>query len=305
METIERSGETIESVIRDYCKEFRIKEWELRYDIISRPSSGFLGFIGKRKAKLRFHQEELSERIRSFVEKLLSEMGVGFSQLKARRENKSVYVDVVGCNDPGFLIGKNGNMLETIQFLANRVFESDRSLERVYVDLDGYRERKEAQFLRQYMTQIRLVEKNGKAVTLPLMSPADRRVIHRYIESHKGLKTLTVGEGEKKRVVVFHAKLSEKDALRHAKNEDKPKTEEKTKAEGRTIEAEESPKAPPKILKPLKPNTNVAPAKNVKAPKPASKPEKSIKPEESQAQEKPQIKKRPRRKAPVKKTSGE
>ena len=296
MATIERSGASVEAVIRDYCKEFKVREWELRYDIVTRPSSGFLGFIGKRQAKLRFHQEELHERIRLFVEKLLSEMGVGFSKIKARKEGKSVYVDVVGCSDPGFLIGKNGNMLETIQFLANRSFEADRSLDRVFVDLDGYRERREQQFLRQYMPQIRTVEKNGKAVTLPLMNPADRRVIHRYIESNKGLKTLTVGEGEKKRVVVFHARLSEKDALKHA-NSNQASPEETTAAPApeKTGNKPRNPR-PPRIAK----------APVVKAEAPVKQESKApLKPATEADAKAPAYKKRPRRKPQPKKEIGE
>ncbi len=297
MATIERSGASVEAVIRDYCKEFKVREWELRYDIVTRPSSGFLGFIGKRQAKLRFHQEELHERIRLFVEKLLSEMGVGFSKIKARKEGKSVYVDVVGCSDPGFLIGKNGNMLETIQFLANRSFEADRSLDRVFVDLDGYRERREQQFLRQYMPQIRTVEKNGKAVTLPLMNPADRRVIHRYIESNKGLKTLTVGEGEKKRVVVFHAKLSEKDALKHANNNQAVPTDEAP-----APEAPEKAPARPRNQRPPR----IAKAPVVKAEAPAkNEPKAPLKPATEADAKAPAYKKRPRRKPQPKKESGE
>ncbi len=298
MTTIERSGASVEAVIRAYCKEFKIHEWELRYDIVTRPSSGFLGFIGRRQAKLRFHQEDLHERIRFFVEKLLSEMGVGFSSIKSRKEGKSVYVDVVGCSDPGFLIGKNGNMLETIQFLANRAFEADRNLDRVFVDLDGYRERREQQFLRQYMPQIRSVEKNGKAVTLPLMNPADRRVIHRYIESNKGLKTLTVGEGEKKRVVVFHARLSEKDALKHANNNQASSTEEAPKAP----ETPEKAPAKPRNQRPPR-NPKASPAK-AEAPE-KKEPKAAPKPATSAEAKAPIPKKRPRRKPQPKKESGE
>jgi predicted RNA-binding protein Jag len=58
MNSIERTGASIEEVIRNYKKEFKVKEWELRYDVITRPSSGFLG-LGRKKAKLRFHQDDL------------------------------------------------------------------------------------------------------------------------------------------------------------------------------------------------------------------------------------------------------
>jgi hypothetical protein len=53
------------------------------------------------------------------------------------------------------------------------------------------------------------------------MPAAERRIIHRYVEQEKGLRTLTIGEGEKKRIVVFSAEQNEKEALSQSKTEPK------------------------------------------------------------------------------------
>lgn len=217
MITLDRTGTSIDEMIRKFRKENNIQDWELKYDVISKPSSGFFGLFGKRDAKLRFYVPETEDRVRVFVEQLMGKMGIGYSKVASRSEGKTVYVEIVDCKDPGFLIGKNGSMLETIQFLVNRIFEGDRKLDKVYLDSEGYRERREASFLRQYIPTIRNVEKDGKPLTLEPMSSGDRRVIHRYIERARGLKTLTVGEGEKKRVVIFSAKLSDREALAQSK----------------------------------------------------------------------------------------
>jgi len=260
MITLEKTGVSIEEVIRQYRKENNIKDWELKYDILSKPSSGFLGLIGKREAKIRFYQPEIEDRIRSFVEQLLSKMGVGYSQVLSKTEGKSVYIEIKGCNDPGFLIGKNGSMLETIQFMVNRVYESDRKLDRVYLDSEGYRERREATFLRQFIPQIKNVEKDGKPLTLEPMSSGDRRVIHRYIERSRGLKTLTVGEGDKKRVVVFSSKQSDKEALAQTKHgkpaTHKPEPHQKEQNRPQKAERPAQDKPAPQAKRPPRRNNN-------------------------------------------------
>lgn len=217
MITLDRTGASVEELIRKFRKENNIQDWELKYDVLSKPSSGFFGIFGKREARVRFYLPETEDRVRDFVEQLMSKMGIGYSKVTSRSEGKTVYVEIVDCKDPGFLIGKNGSMLETIQFLVNRIFEGDRKLDKIYLDSEGYRERREAAFLRQYIPHIKGVEKDGKALTLEPMNSGDRRVIHRYIEKARGLKTLTVGEGEKKRVVIFSAKLSDREALAQSK----------------------------------------------------------------------------------------
>jgi hypothetical protein len=45
------------------------------------------------------------------------------------------------------------------------------------------------------------------------MNASDRRIIHRFVEKDKALKTLTLGEGDMKRIVVFSANQSEKEVL--------------------------------------------------------------------------------------------
>jgi hypothetical protein len=104
-------------------------------------------------------------------------------------------------------------MLESIQYIVNRVFEYDRKIERIYLDADGYRERREELFFKQYLPQISKIKVHGKPLTLEPMSAGERRIIHRHVERDKGLRTLTIGEGEKKRIVIFSAKQSEREVL--------------------------------------------------------------------------------------------
>lgn len=216
MTKIEKTGSSVESVIAAFRREHNIKDWELKYDIIKKPSSGLFGLFAQKTAVLRFELPEIQDRVRLFLQMLLSKMGVAYDKVISNKEGKSVYVEVKGCKDPGFFIGKNGSMLETVQFFLNRVFEGDRSLESVYLDAEGYRERRDSQFLRPFLPLIAKVRGSGKALTLDPMPASDRRVIHRHIEGQNGLRTLTIGEGEKKRIVIFSSRQSEKEALSQA-----------------------------------------------------------------------------------------
>lgn len=252
MITLDKTGASVDELIRQFRKENNVQDWELKYDVISKSSSGFFGIFGKREAKVRFYLPESADRVRDFVEQLMIKMGIGYSKVTSRTEGKTVYVEIVDCKDPGFLIGKNGSMLETIQFLVNRIFEGDRKLDKVYLDSEGYRERREAAFLRQYTTLIKGVEKDGKPLTLEPMNSGDRRVIHRYIERARGLKTLTVGEGEKKRVVIFSAKLSDREALAQSKLKPAP-----AKAEEAVSEPKEPAKREPVKREPRAPREQV------------------------------------------------
>ena len=213
MTTIEKTGTNLEQLILEFRKEHNIKDWELQYDILKKPSSGFLGLFAQKTAVVRFHLPDIADRATNFLDQLLRKMGVVFDRLETKTEGKNVYLDIKGAKETGFLIGKNGMMLETLQFFVTRIYEHEKSLGRAYIDVAGYRERREAQFLRQFLPIIKKVREQGKPHTLEPMAAGDRRIIHRHIERDRGLRTLTIGEGEKKRIVIFSAKQSESEVL--------------------------------------------------------------------------------------------
>lgn len=228
MTKIEKTGSSVEELVSAFRNENKIKDWELKYDIIKKPSAGFLGLFASKTAVVSFELPTLGERAASFLDQLLKKMGIPFSKIESKTEGKTIFLEIKGSKDSGFLIGKNGSMLETLQYFLNRIYENDRNLERIYVDVEGYRERREAIFLRQFLPLIKKVREQGKPQTLEPMNASDRRVIHRHIERDRGLRTLTIGEGEKKRIVIFPAKQNESEVLDQAKKQHNRRPPKKT-----------------------------------------------------------------------------
>ncbi len=246
MNTIDKSGLSVEDIIREFRLEHNIRDHELKYEIIKKPSKGFLGLFANKLALVRFQVPESSDRVRLFTETLLQKMGISYSSINSKMEGKTLYLTIEGIVETGFIIGKNGSMLETIQYLVNRVFEGDRKLDRIYMDADGYRERRESQFLHKYLPQINKIKVHGKALTLEPMSPGERRIIHRHIERDKGLRTLTIGEGENKRIVIFSSKQKESDVLQQATQDGKPEAKRNGKPQSQGSEPVDKPVRKPR-----------------------------------------------------------
>lgn len=219
MNTIDKSGVSVEDIIRKFRSEHNISDHELKYEILKKPNKGFLGLFANKIALVRFQVPDIEDRVRLFCETLLDKMGVSFGSIKSNTEGKTLFLTLEDVGEPGFVIGKNGSMLETIQYLINRVFENEKTIDRIYLDADGYRQRREAQFLSRYIPEIKKVKLHGKSLTLEPMSPGERRIIHRHVERDKGLRTLTIGEGENKRIVIFSAKQKESEVRQQSSPE--------------------------------------------------------------------------------------
>ncbi len=247
MNTIDRSGDSVEEIIRKFRSEHDISDHELKYEILKKPNKGFFGLFANKIALVRFQLPESQDRVRLFIETLLNKMGVSFGKVTGKTESKTLFLTIEGVVEPGFVIGKNGSMLETIQYLINRVFEDDKDIERIYVDADDYRARREAQFLNRYISEIKKVKIHGQSLTLEPMSPGERRIIHRHIERDNALRTLTLGEGENKRIVVFSSKQKESEV----RQQNSPNKQEENK----------SPK-PQRTRRPQKPSNRRPEPKN-------------------------------------------
>ena len=107
--------------------------------------------------------------------------------------------------DLGLLIGRHGAHLAALQYVVNVIVS--RSLEGnnpVTVDVDGYRRRRETALEEMAQRAAAEVRDRGQPVTLGVMPPAERRIIHLQLQDDPELKTESFGEGASRRVQVLY-----------------------------------------------------------------------------------------------------
>lgn len=109
-------------------------------------------------------------------------------------------------DDPALLsmlIGRRGETLASLQLLVSLIVSKQAgSRERIIVDAESYRERRE-QNLRAMAERIaQQVHRSGNPVMLEAMPPNERRIIHMALSEDPEISTESTGEGEQRRVVV-------------------------------------------------------------------------------------------------------
>ena len=52
MTTIDKSGESIEEIIRNFRKDYKIHDWELNYEILKKPTKGIFGLFAQKLAQI-------------------------------------------------------------------------------------------------------------------------------------------------------------------------------------------------------------------------------------------------------------
>jgi spoIIIJ-associated protein len=209
MEAVVRTARTVEEAEELALKELGVDRSEVEVEILSRGKSGFLG-IGAELARVRVTRISEGGDVASMavntVNQILSRAKVNvLSTLRAAHDPEvgGPIIDLTG-EDSGLLIGRRGQTLQALQFIVNLMVRKDFGENvRVVLDVEHYRQRREAS-LRDMATKVasRVVQ-TGRGITLEPMSAADRRVIHLSLANHQGVTTESVGFGEERKVTIL------------------------------------------------------------------------------------------------------
>ncbi len=138
---------------------------------------------------------------RSLVEGLLKHMGVR-AQVTVRPGSEPITLDISG-RDLGALIGWRGETLRALQSVTNvMVGKHLDEGERIIVDVERYRQRREHTVREIALRAARQVKMTGDAITLDAMQPFERRAIHLALEGDPEVTSGSIGEEPERRVVV-------------------------------------------------------------------------------------------------------
>ncbi len=141
------------------------------------------------------------------LETLLRGMGIR-SQVVIHRdlenqEGPAFVLDIVG-SDLGILIGRRGETLRDLEYVARLIVTSKtHSNERFAVDVEGYRARRERVLRELAKRMADRVKQNRQPITLEAMPPNERRIVHLTLQEHPTVKTQSIGEGERRRVMIL------------------------------------------------------------------------------------------------------
>lgn len=116
---------------------------------------------------------------------------------------EEIHLEIEG-KDAGRIIGKKGQTLSSLQFLANRVVNRPGKLRRrVLIDAEGYRERREDALTEMAQRLGQQAVDEGKIITFEPMNPQDRRIVHLALAKFAGVVTKSDGEGDDRRVQII------------------------------------------------------------------------------------------------------
>lgn len=144
------------------------------------------------------------DEIADFVEQMIGYLDWDLGVEVGPADADTIRIDLSG-EDRDTLLCNRAEVLEVFQYLLNRIFGRDPRgpSQRIVVDCDGYRTRKEAELKEIALRVSERVRRTGKAEELGLMNPYERRIVHLAVAETEGVTTESNGNGVMKRVVII------------------------------------------------------------------------------------------------------
>ena len=219
--SVESTGETVGEAKWKALRDLEriapgIDKASVRYQIVSEGERGLLG-VGYAPARVIAAADapdepeapasdvELSEgagRVRSLVEQVVAAIGTG-SRVDVRETDEEITVVCVG-GDAGLLIGKHGQTIDALQYVANAAVHRRGVGKSVTVDVAGYRDRRRATL---EGIALRAADRAlaGERVPLEPMTAVERKVVHTRLQEVPGVQTTSEGTEPNRYVVVLPA----------------------------------------------------------------------------------------------------
>jgi spoIIIJ-associated protein len=139
--------------------------------------------------------------LRELVERIAREIGVQCTLDVAESEEELL----VTCSgyDLGVLIGRHGQTIDSIQYLATAIlFRGRDDRKRVVVDAAGYRARRQSAVDAIAARAAERASATGQRVELDPMTPVERRLVHERLKDDPEVETISEGTEPNRYVVV-------------------------------------------------------------------------------------------------------
>ncbi len=199
----EFTAKTVEEALTEALVTLETTSDNVEYEVIEKQSNGILGLFSK-DARIRVKKKMTLDGVaKDFLSKMFEAMNIEVVIDIDYDEDAGVMNIELNGPEMGLLIGKRGQTLDSIQYLASLVVnkESDNYI-KLKVDTENYRQRRKDTLENLAKNIAHKVKKTYTPVTLEPMNPYERRVIHSALQNDKYVETHSEGDEPYRKVVV-------------------------------------------------------------------------------------------------------
>jgi spoIIIJ-associated protein len=225
--SVEATGETVGEAKWAALRELErlrpgLDKSSVRFQIVSEGERGLLG-VGYEPARViasvedgapapvpaaparRVDESEDAALMRELVDRIAHEIGAHCA-IDVQETDEEIVVSCSG-RELGMLIGRHGQTIDAIQYLANAVLyrarEEHEERKHVTVDAAGYRARRQATLDALALRSAERAAATGQRVELEPMTAVERKIVHERLKDDPEVETVSEGTEPNRYVVIL------------------------------------------------------------------------------------------------------
>jgi spoIIIJ-associated protein len=150
----------------------------------------------------RDDESELATEVRDLLERIVDAIGVT-GRIDVDEDDERITVSCAG-PDLGMLIGRHGQTIDAIQYLANAVMYRQHADDRkeVVVDAAGYRARRQSSLEALAVRSAERALAHGEEIELEPMTAVERKVVHLRLKEFDGVETTSEGTEPNRFIII-------------------------------------------------------------------------------------------------------
>jgi len=136
--------------------------------------------------------------------KIDAQIAVTRAEASDSDEGESPWVLDIQGRDLGVLIGRHGETLDALQYIARLIISRElQTRANIVLDVEGYKMRREVALHKLAHNMAAQAREMGRTMNLEPMPPNERRIIHIALRDDDTVTTESVGAGDQRRVTII------------------------------------------------------------------------------------------------------
>jgi spoIIIJ-associated protein len=218
--TVEATGETVGEAKWAALRELEqlvpgLDRESVQFQVVSEGERGLLG-VGFTPAHViastdspvaaSTDESDVVRSARELVERVAA--GIGANVTASAREHDAGVTVTCSGPDVALFIGKHGQTIDAIQYLANAIARAAGADHEVIVDAAGYRARRTATLENLARRTAQRASATGRRVAMEPMTPVERKIVHEALKEDPEVETASEGSEPNRFVIVFPRSLA-------------------------------------------------------------------------------------------------
>ena len=198
----------------------------------------------KEEVELPLEETNLYPETAEYIKAMVLSLGMQECNITEKSNAEEIYFELDCGEDYGIIIGKRGETLDAIQYLARMVANKGKSsYKRVSINVGNYRaKREETLRILARKTAVKAV-RQGRNISLEPMNPYERRIIHTAVQEIEGATSHSIGSDLDRRVVISPVEGAKHNGGNRGRNNRNGGRREKKEAYKPEISPDRAPKS--------------------------------------------------------------